>query len=219
MVQLIFLGPPGSGKGTYASRIAVKYGIPTLSTGEMLRQAVKSGSPIGAELKVIMESGKLVSDEVVGKVLIERLTQPDCLKGFILDGFPRTIAQADTLGKVLESRGVKLTRAINVVVTEELVQKRLGGRRSCGKCGEIYNIFSLPPKAEGICDKDGEKLVIRQDDQPETIKKRFEVYREQSEPLIAYYTKRGLVSDVDGSLLVDDVVAKIAAAIDKETQS
>ena len=214
MVQLIFLGPPGSGKGTYASRIAAKYGIPTLSTGEMLRQSVKSGSPIGAELKAFMDAGKLVPDEVVGKVLMERLSQPDCLNGFILDGYPRTIAQADTLGKVLETRGVKLTRAINVVVTEELVQKRLGGRRSCGKCGEIYNIFTIPPKKEGVCDKDGEPLVVRPDDQPETIKKRFEVYREQSEPLIAYYIKLGFVSDMDGSRPVEEVVAKIIAAIE-----
>jgi len=214
MVQLIFLGPPGSGKGTYASRIAARYSIPTLSTGEMLRQAVKSGSPIGAELKSFMEAGKLVPDEVVGKVLMERLSQPDCLKGFILDGYPRTIIQADMLGKVLDSRGVKLTRAINVVVTEELVQKRLGGRRSCGKCGEIYNIFSMPPKKEGVCDKDGEALVVRPDDQPETIKKRFVEYRDKSEPLIAYYTKRGMVSDVDGSQPVDDVVAKIVSAIE-----
>jgi len=219
MVQLIFLGPPGSGKGTYASRIAAKYVIPTLSTGEMLRQAVKSGSPIGAELKSFMEAGKLVPDEVVGKVLMERLSQPDCLKGFILDGYPRTIAQADTLAKVLETRGVKLTRAINVVVTEELVQKRLGGRRSCSKCGEIFNIFTMPSKKEGVCDKDGEALVIRPDDQPETIKKRFEVYREQSEPLIDYYTKRGLVSDVDGSRPVEEVVAKIVAAIEGALKS
>ncbi len=215
-IQLIFLGPPGSGKGTYASRIAAKYGIPTISTGEMLRQAVRSGSPLGAEVKSFMESGKLVPDEVVGRALQERMKGPDCNKGFILDGYPRTIPQAETLAK---SRGVALTRAINVVVTEELVQKRLGGRRSCPKCGEVFNVFTLPPKKEGVCDKDGEKLVIRPDDQPETIKKRFEVYREASEPLIAHYKKLGLVGDVDGSRAVDDVVAKIVSIVGGEASS
>jgi len=213
MMNLVFLGAPGSGKGTYTARITERFGIPAISTGEILRQAVRSGSPLGKEVKSFMDAGKLVPDEVMGRVLRERLGQPDCAKGFILDGYPRTGGQADKLDRVLASRQAKLTCAILINVPEDVIVKRLGGRRSCPGCGSVYNVFTLPPKREGVCDKDGKELVTRPDDQIETIRNRMKVYREQSEPLVGRYGAAGLLKTVDGNRPLDVVVEEVAALV------
>ena len=219
MLNLIFLGPPGSGKGTYASRVAAKFGIPAVSTGEILRQAVRSGTPLGNEVKSCIEGGKLVPDDVMGRVLQERVSQPDCANGFLLDGYPRTLPQAGTLEGVLKARGTELTLAVSIEISEETVQKRLGGRRSCPVCGEVFNVFTLPPKKEGVCDKDGEKLATRPDDMPETISKRFKVYKEQSEPLVAHYRALGCLRSVNGEGPLDEVLAKITGMIGEKKPS
>ena len=216
MVNLIFLGAPGSGKGTYASRISAHFKTPAISTGEILRQAVRSGSDLGNRVKSFMESGKLVPDEVMADVLEERICQDDCREGFILDGYPRTLPQAENLALVLGKRGVRITCAIAIDLAEEIIVKRLSGRRSCSGCGEVYNIYTMPPKVEGKCDKCSGPLVMRPDDQPETIRKRLQVYREQSEPLVAYYEKRGLLRTVSGNAAVEEVVGRIVDMVKRE---
>jgi len=207
--NLVLLGAPGSGKGTFAARVSTTLGIPAISTGDILRQAVRSGSPIGKEAQAFMDGGKLVPDEVMSRVLKGRLGEPDCAKGFILDGYPRTIAQAHLLDETLKAASGAVSLAVSIEVTDELVLRRLGGRRSCPKCGAVYNIHTLKPAREGICDKCGETLVIRPDDQPETIRKRLNVYAEQSAPLIAHYRARGVLKTLDGGAPLDDVVALI----------
>jgi adenylate kinase len=208
-MNLVLLGAPGSGKGTFAARVSDTLTIPPISTGEILRQAVRSGTPIGNEAKGYMEGGKLVPDEVMSRVLKGRLAESDCAKGFILDGYPRTIAQAHLLDETLTAAGTAVTWAVSIEVTDELVMRRLGGRRSCPKCGAVYNIHTLKPAVEGICDKCGEKIVTRPDDQPETIRKRLNVYAEQSAPLIAHYRARGVLKTLDGGAPLDEVVALI----------
>jgi adenylate kinase len=213
MLNLVFIGPPGSGKGTYASRVTKAFGIPAISTGDILREAVRSGSALGQEVKSFMESGALVPDAVMAKVLAERLRQADCAKGFILDGYPRTIPQAGTLDEALKERGATVSRAISIEVPEDLLEKRLGGRRSCPKCSSIFNVYFLPPKKEGVCDKCGGALITRPDDQLETIRRRFRVYKDQSEPLVALYQGRGILTRVDGSGELDKVVAEITGIV------
>lgn len=213
MMNLVFLGAPGSGKGTYTARITERFGIPAISTGEILRQAVRSGSPLGAEVKSYMDGGKLVPDEVMGRVLRERLGQPDCAKGFILDGYPRTAGQADELDRVLTSRGSKLTCAVSIEVPEDVIVKRLSGRRSCPGCGAVYNVFTLPPACEGVCDKCGGKLITRPDDKLETIQNRMKVYKEQSEPLVGRYRAAGLLKPVNGNRALEQVVEEIVSLV------
>lgn len=186
MVKIVMLGPPGSGKGTYASRMAPKLGIPTISTGELFRENVKNGTDVGKKAKVFMDKGELVPDAITIEMLKQRIKQPDAKKGFILDGFPRTIPQAEALEKV-----AKIDAVINLVVPDEIVIARLSARRQCRKCSEIYNTLYLKPKKEGICDKCGGELYQRDDDKPKAIKERLVVYTKNTQPLIDYYGEKG----------------------------
>jgi adenylate kinase len=190
-MKLIMLGPPGSGKGTYASRMSPKLGIPAISTGEMFREHMKNGTELGKKIKKYMETGELVPDDVTVKMLKERISQTDAKKGFILDGFPRTVPQADALDKI-----TKMDAVINLVVPDEIVIARLSSRRQCRKCSKIYNVLFLKPKVEGICDVCGGELYQRDDDKPATIKERLKVYQKNTQPLIDYYRKKKLIIDI-----------------------
>ncbi len=212
-MNLIMLGPPGSGKGTQAKRLTERFGIPQISTGDILREAVKEGTPLGKEAKRYMDEGKLVPDEVVVGIVRERLKEPDCEKGFILDGFPRTVAQAEALDQILEEMGRKIDHVIDIEVSEDELLKRLTGRRTCKRCGAMYHIIFNPPKRDGICDQCGGELYQRDDDREETIKARLKVYREQTAPLIDYYEKRGLLRRIEGSGKIDEIEERILKAI------
>ncbi|MBZ5669663.1 MAG: adenylate kinase [Acidobacteriia bacterium] len=196
---LIFLGAPGAGKGTQAREVATHFGIPQISTGDILRDAVKKQTPLGMAAKAKMEAGALVPDEVVCGIVEERIGEPDCQKGFILDGFPRTIAQAQFVDRVLQAKGRGRPQVLDIEVDEDLLLKRLTGRRTCSVCGEIYNVHFSPPKVEGICDKDGGKLLYRADDNEATIRQRLEAYHRQTSPLIEYYRAQGVLHEVDGN--------------------
>jgi adenylate kinase len=196
---LIFLGAPGAGKGTQAREVAKEFGIPQISTGDILRDAVKKGTPLGLAAKAKMEAGQLVPDEVVCGIVEERISEPDCTAGFILDGFPRTLPQAEFVDRMLVAKGRGSPLVINIRVDEEVLMKRLTGRRTCSVCGEIYNIYFGPPKVEGVCDKDGGKLLHRADDNETTIRQRLVAYENQTSPLIEYYRQRNLLHDVDGN--------------------
>jgi adenylate kinase len=196
---LIFLGAPGAGKGTQAREVAKHFGIPQISTGDILRDSVKRQTPLGLAAKAKMEAGELVPDEVVCGIVEERISQPDCDKGFILDGFPRTIAQAKFVEKALAAKGKGLPLVVDIEVSEDLLLKRLTGRLTCSTCGEIYNIYFNPPKVEGTCDKDGGKLVHRADDNETTIRQRLEAYHTLTRPLIEYYRAQGTLLPVDGN--------------------
>jgi adenylate kinase len=196
-VNLIFLGPPGAGKGTQARLLARREGIPHVSTGDILRAAIASGSAQGLEAERYMRAGDLVPDAVMIGIVAERLQQPDAFRGFILDGFPRTIPQAEGLEAVLAKMGRRLEHVIYFEVSEETLIRRLGGRRVCRAAGHIYHVRYHPPKVEGVCDEDGSPLYMRDDDQPETVRRRFQVYLEQTAPLLAFYRARGLFMAVD----------------------
>ena len=196
---LIFLGAPGAGKGTQAREVSKEFGIPQISTGDILRDAVKKGTPLGLAAKVKMEAGQLVPDEVVCGIVEERISEPDCTSGFILDGFPRTIPQAQFVDRALENKGRGKPLVINIAVEQDVLMKRLTGRRTCSACGEIYNVHFNPPKTEGICNKDGAKLVQRADDNEETIRQRLVAYDKQTRPLIDYYRQKNLLHDVEGN--------------------
>lgn len=191
-MNLILLGAPGAGKGTQAEILCKKLGIPTISTGNILRAAVKDGTPMGLKAKGFMDAGKLVPDDVIVGIIKERLTAADCQKGFILDGMPRTIAQ----GEALEAMGVPIDKALNILADEELIVRRMAGRRVCAACGASYHITNKPSKTQGVCDACGGELVIRKDDQPETVRDRLKTYHEQTEPLVEFYRKRGKLIDV-----------------------
>ncbi len=193
-MNLIFLGAPGAGKGTHAEVVSQKYQIPTISTGNIIREALKSGTEMGLRAKAYTETGKLVPDDVVIGIIRERLANEDCKNGFILDGFPRTIPQAEALGKM----GVNIDLVIDIYVPEDTIVRRLSGRRVCEKCGAPYNVFDKLPKAEGVCDICGGTLIQRKDDAPETVKARLQVYHEQTEPLKDYYDKLGKLRVVEG---------------------
>jgi adenylate kinase len=193
-MNLIFLGAPGAGKGTLATLLSKEYGIPQISTGDLFRAAVKEGSALGKQVQGIMEKGELVPDSLTVELVRERLAKPDAQDGYILDGFPRTVAQADALGDFQKIDGV-----INFVISDELVIRRLSGRRVCRSCGAIYHEENMPPKKEGICDRCGGELYIRDDDKIDSIKNRLRVYKEQTEPLIAYYRDKGLLREIDSS--------------------
>ncbi len=214
-MNLIFLGPPGAGKGTQAKRVAEKYGIPQISTGDMLREAVAKGTELGKKAKEYMDKGELVPDEVVIGIVKERLQQPDCEKGFILDGFPRTLAQAEALDEMLKELNKKIDAVINVVVPEEEVVKRITYRRTCRNCGAVYHLIYAPPKEDNKCDKCGGELYQRDDDKEETVRERYRVYKQNTEPLIDYYRKKGILYDVDGTKDIEGVWKEIEAILEK----
>ncbi len=196
---LIFLGAPGAGKGTQAREVSQHFSIPQISTGDMLREAARNQTPLGLAAKAKMEAGELVPDEVVCGIVEQRIGQPDCQRGFILDGFPRTIAQAEFVERMLQAKGKGNPLVFDIKVDRDLLLKRLTGRRTCSVGGEIYNVYFNPPKVEGICDKDGGKLLQRADDNEETIRQRLVAYEKQTSPLIDYYRKKGLLKEVDGN--------------------
>ena len=207
------LGPPGSGKGTQAQRLIDQYGIPQISTGDLLRAAVKNGTDLGKEAKKFMDAGKLVPDGVVVGMVKERLTQSDAQKGFILDGFPRTVPQAEALDKMLASVGRAITRVVSIEVPDTEVVERLSGRRTCKNCGAMYHVKFSPPKKEGVCDKCGGELYQRSDDNAETIKSRLKVFHEQTSPVKSHYAKQGLVADIPGVGDINGITQAIMKAL------
>lgn len=212
-MRLVLLGAPGAGKGTQAKKLIDKYAIPQISTGDILRQAVAEGTPLGKEAKSYMDKGELVPDKVVLGLVEERLKQDDCKKGYILDGFPRNTAQAEALDVILGDIGMPLTAAISVDVPKEDLMKRLTGRRTCRNCGQMYNVHFSPPKKEGACDKCGGELYQRDDDKEETIRRRLDVYEAQTAPLIDYYGKKGILHAVQGTGSIDDIFGRMCAVL------
>lgn len=212
-MKIIMLGAPGAGKGTQAKKIAAKYDIPHISTGDIFRANIKEGTELGKKAKTYMDQGLLVPDELVVDLVVDRLQQDDCKKGYVLDGFPRTIPQAESLTAALEQRSEKIDYAVNVDVPDENIVTRMSGRRACLACGATYHIVYSAPKTEGVCDTCGEKLVIREDDKPETVQKRLTVYHDQTQPLIDYYQNAGILVTVDGTKNLNDVFADITAIL------
>ena len=208
-MKIIMLGAPGAGKGTQAKKIAEKYQIPHISTGDIFRANIKNGTELGKKAKTYMDQGLLVPDELVCDLVVDRVQQDDCKKGYILDGFPRTIPQAESLDAALSRLGEAVDYAINVEVPDENIVKRMGGRRACVRCGATYHLVYAAPKKEGICDNCGAELILRDDDKPETVQKRLGVYHEQTQPLIDYYTKKGILKEVDGTMDMGDVFKAI----------
>lgn len=208
-MKIIMLGAPGAGKGTQAKRIAEKYAIPHISTGDIFRANIKNGTELGNKAKVFMDQGLLVPDELVVDLVVDRVKNEDCINGYVLDGFPRTIPQATALDAALEAIGEKMDYAVNVEVPDENIIQRMSGRRACLSCGATYHLEYIPTKVEGICDVCGAELVLREDDKPETVKKRLDVYHEQTQPLIEYYTEKGILVEVDGTKIMDDVFSDI----------
>lgn len=212
-MKLVILGPPGAGKGTQADYIIKKYNIPHISTGDIFRENIKNNTELGVKAKSYMDKGLLVPDELVIDLVEDRIKKPDAKDGFLLDGFPRTVAQAVSLDAILDADGDKLTKVININVDPEILIKRAVGRRVCKKCGATYHVEFNPPKVEGICDNDGEKLIQRDDDNEETVKKRIEVYFDQTAPLIDYYNAQGLLIDVNGAQDIDKVFDDIVTGL------
>ena len=212
-MKIIMLGAPGAGKGTQAKKIAEKCGIPHISTGDIFRANIKNGTELGMEAKKYMDQGLLVPDELTVRILLDRVAQDDCKNGYVLDGFPRTIPQAEVLDSELTKLGDHIDYAINVDVPDENIVKRMSGRRACLTCGATYHIEHVPPKKEGICDVCGSELVLRDDDKPETVKNRLNVYHEQTQPLIDFYTEKGVLKTVDGTVPMEEVFAAITAIL------
>jgi len=212
-MRIVLLGAPGAGKGTQAKILIEKYGMPQISTGDLLRAAVAAGSALGKEAKSYMDKGELVPDSVVLGMVGERLKQDDCKKGYILDGFPRNTAQAEALDKMLASLNMSLTAALSVDVPFEDLMKRLTGRRTCKSCGQMYNVYFKAPAKEGVCDKCSGELFQRDDDKEATIKKRLEVYTAQTEPLIGYYKNKGIVKSVSGTGSIDEIFKKVTEVL------
>ena len=212
-MKIIMLGAPGAGKGTQAKMIADKYGVPHISTGDIFRANIKNGTELGMEAKKYMDQGLLVPDELTVSILLDRVAQDDCKNGYVLDGFPRTIPQAEVLDSELTKLGDHIDYAINVDVPDENIVKRMSGRRACLTCGATYHIEHVPPKKEGICDVCGSELVLRDDDKPETVKNRLNVYHEQTQPLIDFYTEKGVLKTVDGTVPMEEVFAAITAIL------
>ena len=208
-MKIIMLGAPGAGKGTQAKMIAEKYGLPHISTGDIFRANIKNGTELGKEAKEYMDKGLLVPDELTVRLLLDRVAQDDCKNGYVLDGFPRTIPQAEVLDEKLNELGEKVDYAINVDVPDENIVNRMSGRRACLSCGATYHIVSIPPKKEGICDVCGSELVLRDDDKPETVQNRLKVYHDQTQPLIDFYEKKGVLRSVDGTLPMEEVFTAI----------
>ncbi len=212
-MKIIMLGAPGAGKGTQAQMIAEKFNIPHISTGDIFRANLKNGTELGKKAKVYMDQGLLVPDELTVELLLDRVANEDCKDGYVLDGFPRTIPQADVLDNELTKLGDKVDFAINVDVPDENIVRRMSGRRACLKCGATYHIEHIPPVKEGICDKCGSELVQREDDKAETVQNRLSVYHEQTQPLIDYYDKKGILKTVDGTKDMQEVFSDIVAIL------
>ncbi|HBP65065.1 MAG TPA: adenylate kinase [Desulfosporosinus sp.] len=213
-MKIILMGGPGAGKGTQASPLIERFSIPHISTGDMFRAAIKNGTELGLKAKSFMDAGGLVPDEVTIGIVAERLAMPDCKAGFLLDGFPRTLAQGDALGQILDGLGMKLDGVINIEVDEAVLIPRLTGRRVCRKCGASYHMIFNKPEKEGVCGQCGGELYQRSDDTIETAKNRLNVYNQQTEPLIAFYEKQGLLKRINGDQTIDLVLADILKALD-----
>lgn len=210
-MKIIMLGAPGAGKGTQAKKIADKYQVPHISTGDIFRANIKNGTELGKKAKTYMDQGLLVPDELVVDLVVDRLAQDDCKNGCVLDGFPRTIPQAESLDAALAAKGEAIDYAIDVDVPDENIINRMSGRRACVACGATYHIVHIPTKVEGVCDRCGEGLILRDDDKPETVKKRLDVYHAQTQPLIDYYTTKNVLKSVDGT---QDMEAVFQAIVD-----
>ena len=208
-MNLILLGPPGAGKGTQAAKIIEKYEIPHISTGDIFRENIKEGTPLGKKAQEYMNRGELVPDSLVIEIATDRLTKDDCKEGFLLDGFPRTVEQAEALDKFLAEDGKKVDHVLDIDVEADILMKRLTGRRVCKGCGATFHITNIPPKVEGVCDVCGEELYQRDDDTEETVANIIEVYNSQTKPLIDYYEKSGNISHLDGSVDPDELLAEI----------
>ena len=208
-MKLILLGAPGAGKGTQADLIAAKLGIPTISTGNILREAIKNGTEIGLKAKSFMDQGKLVPDDVIIGIVRERVSQPDCEKGYILDGMPRTIPQA----QALEDAGIHFDSVVSIEIEDAVIEQRMTGRRVCGSCGASYHVTANPPKVEGVCDHCGKELSIRKDDAPETVRNRLKVFHQETEPLKGFYEKLGKLKLVEGNQPIADITNAILKAI------
>lgn len=212
-MKIIMLGAPGAGKGTQAVRIAKEYNIPHVSTGDIFRANIKNGTELGKKAKSYMDKGQLVPDEVTIEMLLKRIEEDDCGGGYVLDGFPRTIAQAESLKESLNAKNQKIDYAINIDVPDSAIVERMSGRRSCPKCGSSFHVSFNPPKKDGVCDNCGESLIQRDDDKPETVEKRLEVYHEQTKPLVDYYDSEGILRTVDGTKTTDEVFESIAEVL------
>ena len=212
-MKIIMLGAPGAGKGSQASRIATEYQLPHISTGDIFRANLKEETELGKKAKSFMDKGELVPDDITIAMLLERIHKEDCKNGYILDGFPRTIPQAEALKEALAKKNEKIDLALDVEATDELIIKRMAGRRTCPACGAIYHIVTLPPKEEGKCDRCGEDLIQRKDDNEETVKNRLKIYHEITEPLISYYKKEGILEEIDGAEDLDKVFEKVKTII------
>lgn len=213
-MKIIMLGAPGAGKGTQAKQIAERYQIPHISTGDIFRANIKEGTKLGEEAKAFMDQGLLVPDELTVALVADRIVKDDCKAGFVLDGFPRTIPQAEALDEALDKMGEKVDYAIDVDVPDENIINRMSGRRACPNCGATYHVVSIPTKVEGVCDKCQTAVVLRDDDQPETVKKRLGVYHEQTQPLIDYYSAKGILKSVEGTRPMEEVFADIVRILE-----
>ena len=212
-MKIIMLGAPGAGKGTQAKKIAEKYQIPHISTGDIFRANIKNGTELGKKAKTYMDQGLLVPDELVVVLVVDRVGQEDCTKGYVLDGFPRTIPQAEALDKALAELGQKMDFAVDVEVPDENIINRMSGRRACLKCGATYHLEHIPPRTDGFCDSCGSGLVLRDDDRPETVLNRLKVYHDQTQPLIDYYSRKKILRTVDGTMDMQDVFHAITAIL------
>lgn len=212
-MRLVLLGPPGVGKGTQASAIVNKYKIPHISTGDILRSNIKEETSLGLEAKSYMDKGHLVPDELVVSIVKDRIAKDDCKNGFLLDGFPRTLSQADALDEELKGMNIELDKVINLDADKQILVERVTGRRICKECGTSYHIKFNPPKEAGICDLDGAELLQREDDNEETVSTRIEVYLEQTKPLIDYYERKGILLNIDGTLSIEDIFNKIVESL------
>ena len=214
-MRLVLLGPPGAGKGTQAKRISEGYRVPHLSTGDMLREAVTANTAVGRQAKAIMDAGRLVPDDVMNRLVAERTAQPDCARGFVLDGYPRTVAQAEALDHLLAERGLALDAVLEIAVEDEALIERISGRFTCASCGAGYHDRFKQPEVAGVCDAcGGRDLVRREDDKAETVRARLDAYHAQTAPLLPYYRDRGLLETVDGMAEIDEVTAEILGKID-----
>ena len=217
-MKIIMLGAPGAGKGSQASRLATEYQLPHIATGDIFRANLKEETELGKRAKSFMDKGELVPDDITIAMLLERIHKEDCKNGYILDGFPRTIPQAEALKEALAKKDEKIDLALDVEASDELIIKRMAGRRTCPACGAIYHIVTLPPKTDGICDRCGADLIQRKDDNEETVKNRLKIYHEVTKPLISYYKKEGILEEIDGAEELDKVFEKVKRIIHKRSR-